>query len=102
MYNTGTTNKPLTTTGIYKSAANNYPATFTLSGLQPTLKVTLYAIYAWNGAGQAGNVFFGGTNAQIANTVDPGTNTPSLTNFTRIGATRSEERRVGKECRSRW
>jgi len=59
MYNTGDTNKPLTTTGFYKSAANNYPATFTLSGLQPTLKVTLYAIYAWNGAGKGGNVFFG-------------------------------------------
>jgi hypothetical protein len=87
MYNTGDTNKPLTTTGFYKSSANNDPATFTLSGLQPTLKVTLYAIYAWNGAREAGNVFFGGTNTQIANTVDPGTNTPSLTNFTRIGAT---------------
>ena len=87
MYNTGNTNEPLTTDGFYKSAANNFPATFTLSGLQPTLKVTLYAIYAWNGAGQAGNVFFGGTNTQIANTVDPGNNVPSLTNFTRIGAT---------------
>ncbi len=87
MYNTGNTNKPLTTTGFYKSAANNYPATFTLSGLQPTLKVTLYAIYAWNGVGSAANVFFGGTNTQIANTVDPGNNVPSLTNFTRIGAT---------------
>jgi hypothetical protein len=87
MYNTGNTNKPLTTTGFYKSAANNYPATFTLSGLQPTLKVTLYAIYAWDGAGKGGNVFFGGTNTQIANTVDPSNNVPSLTNFTRIGAT---------------
>jgi hypothetical protein len=86
MYNTGNTNEPLTTDGFYKSAANNFPATFTLSGLQPTLKVTLYAIYAWNGAGQAGNVFFGGTHAQIVNNGDPGT-TPSLTNFTRIGAT---------------
>jgi hypothetical protein len=86
MYNTGNTNEPLTTDGFYKSAANNFPATFALSGLQPTLKVTLYAIYAWNGAGQAGNVFFGGTNAQIVNNGDPGT-TPSLTNFTRIGAT---------------
>ena len=84
-YNTANTNEPLTTSGFYKSGANNNPASFTLSGLQPTLKVTLYAIYAWDGAGKAANVFFGGTNAQIVYISDPGT-TPTLTNFTKIGS----------------
>jgi hypothetical protein len=86
MYNTGNTNEPLTTDGFYKSAANNFPATFTLSGLQPTLKVTLYAIHAWDGAFHYADVYFGGTHAIDAGNGDPG-QTPSLTNFTRIGAT---------------
>jgi hypothetical protein len=85
-YNTANTNEPLTTCGFYKNAGNNYPATFTMSGLQPTLKVTCYAIHAWDGAAHYADVYFGGTHAIDAGHGDPGQN-PTITNFTRIGAT---------------
>jgi len=85
-YNTGNTNEPLTTSGFYKSAATNVPAIFTMSGLQPTLKVTCYAIHAWDPAFHYADVYFGGTHAIAAGYGDPGQN-PVLTNFTRIGAT---------------
>jgi hypothetical protein len=93
-YNLGNTNEPLTTCAFYMNQRNNNnnntnPVGFALSGLQPTLKVTLYAIYGQDGpGGSAADVFFGTgikTNAQIVNNGDPGQN-PSLTNFTRIGA----------------
>jgi hypothetical protein len=94
-YNLGNTNEPLTTCAFYMNQRNNNnnntnPVGFALSGLQPTLKVTLYAIYGQDGpGGSAADVFFGTgikTNAQIVNNGDPG-QTPSLANFTRIGAT---------------
>ena len=84
-YNTGNAAEPLATDGFYKFGGVNTPATFALSGLQQYLKVTLYAIYAWDGGNKYANVFFGGTNAQIVYTTDPGT-APTLANFTRIGS----------------
>jgi hypothetical protein len=93
-YNTGNAEEPLVTDGFYSAAANG-PAGFTLSGLPMAMKVTLYATYAWDGAGKYANVFFGATgsagipagtnNTQIVANGDPGLN-PSLTNFTKIGA----------------
>lgn len=83
-YNSVNTNEPLVTDGFY-SASGNGPAYFTLNTLPQGMKVTLYAIYAWDGVGKYANVFFGGTNAQIVYNGDSGTN-PTLTNFTRIGA----------------
>ena len=83
-YNTANTNEPLTTDGFYSYAADG-PAYFTLGSLPQGSKVTLYAIYAWDGAPKYADVFFGGTNAQIAYTTDPG-QAPTLSSFTRIGA----------------
>jgi hypothetical protein len=82
-YSGQNTNEPLTTDGFYSYAAGG-PAYFTLSELPQGMKVTLYAIYAWDGAAKYANVFFGGTNTQIVLKGDPG-QTPSLTNFTKVG-----------------
>lgn len=90
-YNLNNTNEPLTTCAFYMNARNNNnnntnPVGFVLNGIQPTLKVSLYAIYGQDGPGpSAADVFFGGTSAQIISHGDPG-QTPSLTNFTRIGS----------------
>ncbi|HVM50762.1 MAG TPA: immunoglobulin-like domain-containing protein [Candidatus Acidoferrum sp.] len=83
-YNTGNTNEPLTTDGLYSYAADG-PAYFALNELPQGARVTLYAIYAWDGAAKYANVFFGGTNTQIVLHGDPGQN-PSLANFTKIGS----------------
>ena len=45
---------------------------------------------------------FGGTRTQISGPTGPMTVVSSLVVLTAIENTRSEERRVGKECRSRW
>jgi hypothetical protein len=83
-YSSQNVDDPLVTDGFYSASANG-PARFTLSGLPQGMTVTLYAIWAWDGSGKYADVFFGGANAQIVFSGDPGT-TPALTNFTRIGA----------------
>src|SRR5260370_9286334 len=71
--------------------------TVNTSGGTPTL--------ALNDGGAASYTSGSGSNSLIfSSTVAAGQNTSdlTLTAFNLNGATRSEERRVGKECRSRW
>ena len=43
-----------------------------------------------------------GMNAQNSEKSSLGNDAPEFVKTMKIGGTRSEERRVGKECRSRW
>jgi hypothetical protein len=52
--------------GFYNQSGNG-AAYFTISNVPVGMQVTLYACWAWNGAGRAAKVFFGGTQISITN-----------------------------------
>jgi hypothetical protein len=52
--------------GFYNQSGNG-AAYFTISNVPAGMSVTLYACWAWNGAGRAAKIFFGGTQISITN-----------------------------------
>lgn len=79
--------EPITESGYYSESSVAVPTSFTLSQVPVGAKVTLYAVWGWDGLTRAANVFFGNTNAQIVyQGVDPSNAVPTLTSFTKIGA----------------
>jgi hypothetical protein len=79
--------EPITESGYYNELSATVPTAFTLSQVPVGARVTLYAVWGWDGLTRAADVFFGNTNAQIVyQGVDPSNAVPTSASFTKIGA----------------
>lgn len=87
-YSLGDTKKPLTTDGIYTFGSNGKEPKdipFTISGLPPKAKVSLYAVRAWNGAGRAAFISLGQSSlTDISQTPDDIEDPQSVSDFVSV------------------